>query len=163
MSVIEATYLWQKRARPETDKRKLEVALGVHLEEVCEQLESLELTFCKPITVPGHMLKAFVELKSLADVLKNGKAEITGINPKMFTDSICDQLVTGVGVGYNATVDIVGALAEVNRSNWSKFVDGEPIFDENGKITKGPNYSKPNLAPFVPTSVHNIPHLEIQE
>lgn len=45
--------------------------------------------------------------------------------------------------------DIVGALQEVNRSNWSKFENGEPIFDENGKIKKGPNYRPPDLSKFV--------------
>lgn len=162
MSEIEATYLWQKRARPETSKRKLEVALGVHLEEVCEMLEAVCLNI-QGEAWQGEQTNAYHYLNKLAKFLKDGSAEITAINPKMFTDSICDQLVTGVGVGYNATVDIVGALAEVNRSNWSKFVDGEPIFDENGKVAKGPNYSKANMAPFVPASIHNIPHLEIQE
>ena len=44
---------------------------------------------------------------------------------------------------------IEGALAEVNRSNWSKFVDGAPVFDANGKIAKPATYSKPNLEQFV--------------
>ena len=46
-------------------------------------------------------------------------------------------------------MDPVGGLAEVNESNWSKFVDGEPQFDENKKIKNGPNYRKPDLSPFV--------------
>ena len=43
---------------------------------------------------------------------------------------------------------ILDALHEVNRSNWSKFVDGNPVFDENMKIVKGPNYFKPDLSKF---------------
>ncbi len=46
-------------------------------------------------------------------------------------------------------MDIVGALQEVNRSNYSKFVNGRAVFDENGKIKKGPDYSKPDLTKFV--------------
>jgi hypothetical protein len=46
-------------------------------------------------------------------------------------------------------MDVLGALEEVNRSNFSKFENGKAVFDENGKITKGKNYSKPNLKPFV--------------
>jgi hypothetical protein len=42
-------------------------------------------------------------------------------------------------------MDIVGALREVNRSNYSKFVNGRAVFDENGKIKKGADYSKPDL------------------
>jgi hypothetical protein len=38
------------------------------------------------------------------------------------------------------------ALRRVNGSNWSKFNDdGQPIFDENGKIAKGPRYERPDL------------------
>lgn len=46
--------------------------------------------------------------------------------------------------------DMSGALKEVNLSNWSKFDEnGNPIFNENGKIVKGENYFKPDLAKFV--------------
>jgi len=46
-------------------------------------------------------------------------------------------------------LNILDGLTEVNRSNWSKFVDGKPLFDENGKIKKGPGYSKPDLSGLV--------------
>lgn len=45
--------------------------------------------------------------------------------------------------------DMVGALDEVNKSNWSKFKDGVPAFDENGKIAKADGYFKPDLAKFL--------------
>ena len=45
--------------------------------------------------------------------------------------------------------DIIGALNEVNNSNWSKFENGKAIFDGNGKIKKGTNYFKPNLIKFI--------------
>jgi hypothetical protein len=48
-------------------------------------------------------------------------------------------------------LDLIGALNEVNRSNYSKFVDDKAVFNENGKIAKGPNYSKPDLTPFLGT------------
>ena len=42
------------------------------------------------------------------------------------------------------------AFAEVHRSNMSKLgEDGKPIYDEGGKVLKGPNYSRPDLAQFV--------------
>jgi hypothetical protein len=157
MSQIEATYLWQKRARPETDKRALEVALGCHLEEVCEMLESLGFEGEDDGYFNGQETIAFEHLQKLAEDLKAGKVQITAVNPKMFLDGIVDQLVTGTGVGYCANTDVLGALEEVNRSNYSKFVDGEPVFDANGKVTKGPDYAPPNLAPFLPATIHNIP------
>jgi hypothetical protein len=41
-------------------------------------------------------------------------------------------------------------MAEVNASNWSKFVDGHPLFDTNQKIQKGPDYVKARLEPYLP-------------
>ena len=40
-------------------------------------------------------------------------------------------------------------MDEVNDSNFSKFEDGQPIFDANRKIIKGSGYRKPNLEPFL--------------
>lgn len=64
-------------------------------------------------------------------------------------DALCDQVVTAVGVAHCARIDILGGLAEVDSSNWSKFVDGKPVFDSNGKIAKGQNYRKADLRHFV--------------
>jgi predicted HAD superfamily Cof-like phosphohydrolase len=64
-------------------------------------------------------------------------------------DALCDQIATALGVAQAYQFDIQGALAEVNRSNWSKFVDGLPIKDANGKISKPLGYSKPELSQFI--------------
>jgi hypothetical protein len=43
-------------------------------------------------------------------------------------------------------MNIVEAINRVNSSNWSKYnADGKPIFNEHGKIAKGPNYAPPDL------------------
>jgi hypothetical protein len=71
-------------------------------------------------------------------------AQIT--DRKDFLDSLADQVVTSVGVGYCAGMKTADAVAAVNRSNYSKFnKNGYPIFNENGKIAKGPDYAPPNL------------------
>lgn len=65
---------------------------------------------------------------------------------KEFLDSLADQIVTGVGTGHCAGMQTVEACERVNESNWSKYdAGGRPIFDANGKITKGPSYKKPGL------------------
>ena len=64
-------------------------------------------------------------------------------------DDIVDEIITRVGIAHTMGFDIEGALAEVNRSNFSKFEDGQAVFDENGKITKGKHYSKPDLKPYI--------------
>lgn len=65
-------------------------------------------------------------------------------------DSLADQIVTATGVGTFLGMNVPGALAEVNRSNYSKFnAEGEPIFNENMKVMKGPFYTKPDLTPYI--------------
>ena len=66
-----------------------------------------------------------------------------------YLDALADGIVTATGMAHMAGMDIVGALGEVNRSNWSKFEDGKPVFNENGKIAKGKDYSKPELKPYL--------------
>jgi hypothetical protein len=46
-------------------------------------------------------------------------------------------------------MDIAGALKEVDDSNWSKFEDGKPVFDANGKIKKGRHYQAPQLEKYL--------------
>jgi hypothetical protein len=61
-------------------------------------------------------------------------------------ESIADQIVTGIGVAHCAQMDAITACDVVNASNWSKFdADGQPIFNANGKIIKGPGYFPPSL------------------
>jgi len=68
------------------------------------------------------------------------------VDRKEFLDSIADQIVTAVGVGHCAGMKTSDAVDAVSRSNWSKFNDeGFPIFNEHGKVTKGPNYKRPYL------------------
>ena len=64
-------------------------------------------------------------------------------------DSLCDQIVTAIGVAHMLGMDIENALAEVNRSNHSKFEDGKPVFNAQGKISKGVNYTPPKLGKFI--------------
>lgn len=64
-------------------------------------------------------------------------------------DALCDQIVTATGIGTFFGMNVPGALSEVNHSNYSKFVDGNPIFNENQKVMKGPDYTPPVLTPFI--------------
>ena len=84
-------------------------------------------------------------IEILAKDLKEGRVKVAALNRKEFLDAIADQVVTGVGVGYCADMDTVTAIRRTDQSNWSKFVDGEPLRDENGKIIKGPDFKPVNL------------------
>ena len=89
-------------------------------------------------------------LEQLGDRLKAYGEDIYVKDRKELLDALADQIVTATGVGTFLGMNVPGALAEVNRSNYSKFDDeGNPIFNENKKVMKGPNYTKPYLKPFI--------------
>ena len=65
-------------------------------------------------------------------------------------DALTDLLYVVYGAGHAFGINLDKCFAEVQRSNLSKLdIDGKPIFNENGKVMKGPNYLKPNLKQFL--------------
>ena len=139
---------WHKKARPTPDDAAFNVQLGWHLEEVVEMLvvlaEKKKNRTCSDTAFLLDDCTSYVG--RLASRLKRGVATLVVADRKDFLDSLADQVVTAAGVAHCAGMDIEGALDRVNASNWSKFDEnGEPIFDDNGKIKKGPQYAAPNL------------------
>ena len=71
-------------------------------------------------------------------------------NLKEVADALTDILYVTYGAGYAYGIDLDKCFKEVKRANMSKLgEDGKPIYNEKGKVMKGPNYSKPNLKQFV--------------
>ena len=65
-------------------------------------------------------------------------------------DALTDILYVTYGAGHAFGINLDGCFEEVQNSNMSKLgLDGRPIFNEKGKVMKGPNYFKPNLSKFV--------------
>ena len=65
-------------------------------------------------------------------------------------DALTDLLYVIYGAGHAFGIDLDRCFAEVQRSNMSKLgEDGKPIYNEQGKVMKGPNYTKPNLKQFI--------------
>ncbi len=61
-------------------------------------------------------------------------------------DALTDILVVTYGAGVAFGINLDRCFDEVHRSNMSKLSDeGKPIYNEYGKVMKGPNYSPPNL------------------
>ena len=69
-------------------------------------------------------------------------------------DGLVDIIWTAVTSGTAMGYDMQGALDEVVRSNYSKFENGKPVFDENGKVAKGKDYTKPDLHRFANPEVN---------
>ena len=65
-------------------------------------------------------------------------------------DALTDILYVTYGAGFAYGIDLDKCFKEVQRANMSKLgEDGKPIFNEKGKVMKGPNYLEPNLKQFV--------------
>ena len=65
-------------------------------------------------------------------------------------DALTDILYVTYGAGHAFGVNLDKCFEEVQNSNMSKLgEDGKPIFNEKGKVMKGPNYLKPNLSQFL--------------
>ena len=65
-------------------------------------------------------------------------------------DALTDILYVTYGAGHAFGINLDKCFDEVQNSNMSKLsVNGEPIYNESGKVMKGPNYFKPDLTKFV--------------
>ena len=83
------------------------------------------------------------ELNELEDAMKTK-------NLKEIADALTDILYVTYGAGFAYGIDLDKCFKEVQRANMSKLGgDGKPIFNEKGKVMKGPNYREPDLKQFV--------------
>ena len=140
---VEFVEMWHKRARPSPTFEDFNVQYGCHLEEIAEQLEALT---GNDEYIHAALIRATAAVHKLSLILKSGEGTLFIRDRKDFLDAAADQIVTNVGVTHCAHMKGPEALRRVNSSNWSKFdVDGKPIFNEQGKIAKGPRYEAPDL------------------
>ena len=71
-------------------------------------------------------------------------------NLKEIADALTDILYVTYGAGHAYGIDLDKCFSEVQRSNMSKLgEDGKPIYNEKGKVMKGPKYFEPNLKQFI--------------
>ncbi len=82
------------------------------------------------------------ELDEFREAIKNN-------NIKEVADALTDILYVTYGAGHAFGIDLDKCFEEVQRSNMSKLgKDGKPIYNEHGKVMKGPDYFKPDLTKF---------------
>jgi|TARA_Y100000746_G_scaffold142418_1_gene121842 predicted HAD superfamily Cof-like phosphohydrolase len=88
------------------------------------------------------------------DLIKEELEELThAMNDKNLlevADALTDILYVTYGAGHAFGIDLDKCFDEVQNSNMSKLgEDGKPIYNESGKVMKGPNYFKPDLLKFI--------------
>ena len=83
------------------------------------------------------------ELNELTEAMKN--KDLLEV-----ADALTDILYVTYGAGHAFGIDLDKCFEEVQNSNMSKLDDnGKPIYNDSGKVMKGPNYFKPDLSKFI--------------
>ena len=91
-----------------------------------------------------------LRINLIEEELKELKHAIEKKDLKETIDALTDILYVTYGAGHAFGVNLDKCFEEVQKSNMSKLgEDGKPIFNENGKVMKGPKYFKPNISKFV--------------
>ena len=86
----------------------------------------------------------------IAEELSELKEALENKDIKEVADALTDILYVTYGAGHSFGIDLDKCFDEVQKSNMSKLdKDGKPIYNEFGKVLKGPNYFEPNLNKFI--------------
>lgn len=143
---ISSIVQWFRVAKPKPTDQDLLKQIAFHFEEVSEMLDALDYTCHSEILryVKDDLLHISEDKTKTTEWLAD-------IDRLALLDACADQVVTAIGVAEMAGMDFEPALAEVNRSNYTKFnADGTPYIRHDGKIGKNPEtYEEPELKPFL--------------
>ena len=86
----------------------------------------------------------------IKEELEELKEAVANRDIKEVADALTDILYVTYGAGHAFGINLDKCFTEVQNSNMSKLgLDGKPIYNDKGKVMKGPNYFKPNLSKFL--------------
>ena len=102
----------------------------------------------KPSFSPDKINKLRIDL--IVEELEELKEAMNNKDLLEVADALTDILYVAYGAGHAFGIDLDKCFDEVQNSNMSKLgEDGNPIYNESGKVMKGPKYFKPDLSKFV--------------
>ena len=91
-----------------------------------------------------------LRIKLIEEELSEFKKAVNENNIVEVADALTDILYVTYGAGHAFGIDLDKCFNEVQKSNMSKLgKDGKPIYNEHGKVMKGPDYFKPDLSNFL--------------
>tara|TARA_A100001015_G_scaffold263625_1_gene310711 strand:+ start:361 stop:756 length:396 start_codon:yes stop_codon:yes gene_type:complete len=92
----------------------------------------------------------YLRISLINEELEELKKAIDDKNIVEVADALTDILYVAYGAGHAFGINLDKCFDEVQKSNMSKLGDdGKPIYNENGKVMKGPKYFKPDLTKFI--------------
>ena len=118
-----------------------------------EDVKKFMKTFGQEIkTKAGFPSEKIIDLRCnlIEEELNELKAAVKSRDIKEVADALTDILYVTYGAGHAFGINLDDCFEEVQSSNMSKLdSNGKPIYNDNGKVMKGPNYFKPNLTKFL--------------
>ena len=91
-----------------------------------------------------------LRISLIHEELEELKAAISNNDIVEVADALTDILYVTYGAGHSFGIDLDKCFNEVQQSNMSKLsANGKPIYNEQGKVMKGPKYFKPDLTKFL--------------
>ena len=91
-----------------------------------------------------------LRISLIEEELNEFKEAVSKKDLKEVADALTDILYVTYGAGHAFGINLDKCFEEVQKSNMSKLGnDGEPIYNEHGKVMKGPKYFKPNVKKFL--------------
>ena len=98
---------------------------------------------------PGEKITS-LRYDLIKEELEEFRAAIQNKDIKEVADALTDILYVTYGAGHSFGIDLDKCFEEVQKSNMSKLDNnGRPIYNNKGKVMKGPKYFKPDLSKFV--------------
>ena len=118
-----------------------------------EKVKKFMQTFGQEVnTSPSFPTEKIVKLRYelIKEELSELNEAIKDKNLEEIADALTDILYVTYGAGHAFGINLDKCFEEVQNSNMSKLdTNGKPIYNDKGKVMKGPNYFKPDLEKFV--------------
>ena len=120
-----------------------------NFEKVGKFMETFGQEVKSKSSLSSHEINS-LRISLIEEELSELKHAIDQKNLLEVADALTDLLYVTYGAGHAFGIDLDKCFDEVQRSNMSKLdSNGKPIYNEKGKVLKGPNYFKPNLSDFL--------------
>ena len=120
-----------------------------NFEKVGKFMETFGQDFKSKSSLSSEKINS-LRVSLIEEELEELKQAIREKNLLEVADALTDILYVTYGAGHAFGIDLDKCFEEVQNSNMSKLDDnGKPIYNEHGKVMKGPNYFKPDLTKFI--------------
>tara|TARA_Y100000591_G_C21177585_1_gene380423 strand:+ start:43 stop:414 length:372 start_codon:yes stop_codon:yes gene_type:complete len=120
-----------------------------NFEKVKKFMETFGQEIKKKAGFPNDKITS-LRYELIKEELEELKEAMDNKDIKEVADALTDILYVTYGAGHAFGINLDKCFEEVQNSNMSKLgEDGKPIYNDKGKVMKGPNYFEPNLNKFV--------------